>query len=165
MVQAPLKYTKEQVRQIAERRSALHENQASTVRLAADYELKGVAGEAALAELTGRPIVELDHPGGDDGDALVAIRLSDGQYHRAVLDVKCTVDWLLRVNQKTVNKAHIYVLAHYLGDAEAQLVGWATRQEIREAPLVVAKGGRITNHVLDREELRNMAELEAMIVR
>ena len=142
---------------IANERHELHRGQDSSRPLAKDYELVGLSGEIELGKAIGQsPDYELK-PGGDMGiDFMVPLMYS--------VDVKtANIAGNLLVEIGHVH-ADIYVLAAYMGDGRAELLGWAWAGQVLAAP-TGEFGYDIINHFIAKDCLNPMAGLLSRIGR
>ena len=162
---------------LAAERTALHRGQASQRILTLNHDLKGVAGEKALADFFGTTVKQLHHSGGDDHkDQLIWFHVEYGPRLLKV-DVKCSerpLHLLVPVNDITDpdRSADIYILAAYQPKTRsAILLGWQWRNFILRYGREWIGDGGVVNLALasgvDRRgnELRYMAELKARFIK
>ena len=140
---------------LAHRRESLHSGHASQRALSEDYDLVGLAGEQAFAAATGLDVDVAERPAGDRGvDFTVAL----------TIDVKTArKPYYLIVEQGKVAAA-VYVLARYVDDGPAQMLGWAFGVEVLTWP-VRDFGYGVLNHYRPADQLRGMAPLLSLINR
>lgn len=141
------------LRRLAEQRAQLHENHASSRPLSDDYEFVGLAGEEEFAWQYGLEVDRTSRPAGDKGIDFI---------HSAVgsIDVKTARKAYNLIVEKGKVYSNIYVLARYNDTTQrAELLGWATRQEVLAAP-VKDFGYGVFNHYIPVAALRSMSTLK-----
>jgi len=164
--------TDEKARRWAKQRSALHEGQASRRVWVSDYELKGIAGEKALADWCGTTVQQLTHKRGDDGkDQIIWFRGDDGRPIRCKTDVKCAEVpepklWVEKHKADDPEKrAKVYIVARYYPATEtAILLRWTWLGMVLRAPVVVTPKGSISYEV-PFAKLRDLGELRTRFIR
>ena len=145
-----------ELRRIASEREELHKNHATSRPLSKDYEYIGLKGEDKFAEEFGMDIDRELRPEGDGG--------KDFPSHLGIVDVKTARKaYNLIVEEKKV-VSDIYVLAKYTDETdEVELLGWAYKNEVLEAP-VRDFGYGIINHYIPKQELKHIQELKDIIL-
>lgn len=148
----------------AARRRAICENNPTSRPLAPRYEETGVSCEDFVRREFGLdPNHFIDAPGGDGGiDFWIKLRTKSGVQWWSI-DVKGAhhpnPQWLwVKAGHVT---ADIYILVsedEHLGMA---MLGWATRREVRAAPISTDANG-LTHHDVRRRDLREMSVLRRM---
>lgn len=165
-------------RDAAAERTWLHRGQASQRILTKDHDLKGVAGEQALADLFGTTVKQLHNSRGGDGkkDQLIWFTVEYGPRLLKV-DVKCSgrpIHLLVPVKdiESYDTSADIYILASYQPKTQsAVLLGWQWRNFILRYGREWIGDGGVVNLALasgvDRRgnELRYMAELKERFIK
>jgi hypothetical protein len=141
-------------------RHELHQSHPSHRPLSEDYELIGLCGEAALAQMFGLSVDMVRRPGGDGGvDNVLRLRTATGPQEFKV-DVKTArKPNNLIVEVGKLKPATIYVLAGYAPLAgKATLLGWEWGRVLHKAPSKDFGYG-VINHYIPRVRLRALAEL------
>jgi hypothetical protein len=121
----------------------------------------GARGEIAVANHYRVPVDEAIHElHGDEGDDLLI--------HGRRCQVKATSYWdepLLRVEthkQKMLERCEFYFCVVSIAyEPMAQLVGWASRREVLDAPLVRFGKAKHENYVLEEHELHECTQRSA----
>jgi hypothetical protein len=144
--------------EVADKRTAAHEGQASQRILNPDHDRLGIAGEIAFGKLIGQDIDRRDLKGRGDGgkDFDVTIRYK--------VDVKtASSHYGLWVEEGKLHDTDIFVLAIMeKHETEAKCIGWCWRLVVENAP-VDEKPFGISNHKIKIENLRFMDELTCRI--
>jgi hypothetical protein len=147
------------VRREALARHERHKHHSTSRPLSPDYELVGLRGEQAFAEVVGAGVDMTARLGGDGGRDLT-IEIRDGR--RFAVDVKTArKPGNLIVEQGKVLPGCIYVLARYSDEYDrALLLGREHASVVARAP-VRNFGYGILNHYIPAARLRFMSELLA----
>lgn len=137
----------------ARQRETLHAGQTSRRPLSEGYDLVGLAGEQAFWELTGLPRDDTEHPGGDRGvDFLCPF----------TIDVKTARKPTFLLVEQGKIRASVYVLARYVEDQPAEMLGWAFGREVTWWP-TKDFGHGVHSHYRPAQELREIRSLFGLI--
>ena len=147
---AKRRYSTRLIREIGERRDALHATHDGAVIKGMTNNVMGLIGERAFAERYG---LDLDLSVTIRGDRGIDFRCP-----RATVDVKTSRrgDYLL----VPVGRVHadVYVLAHLIGTDEARLLGWMDAATIKTLP-TRDFGYGVRNHFVHARSLRSLVTL------
>jgi hypothetical protein len=143
------------IEDIAAQRARIHASHTSSRPLSPDYELVGVAGEAAFAQEFGLKVDATARPEGDGGvDFTLPIGTVDVKTYRLPYH-------LLRETDKP--HADILVLAAFDDTTgEAHLIGWEWDSVMRQCP-TRDFGYGIVSHYKAAEELKPISELHLTV--
>tara|TARA_R100001530_G_C4224323_1_gene130846 strand:+ start:88 stop:564 length:477 start_codon:yes stop_codon:yes gene_type:complete len=143
------------LRKLASERERLHENHSSSRPLSKDYEYIGLKGEEKFAEEFSMEIDEKLRPGGDGG--------RDFPSHVGIVDVKTARKAYNLIVEEGKVVSDIYVLAKYTDDIdEAELLGWAYKNEVLDAPCKDFGYG-IINHYIPKDSLYPILSLKNIL--
>ena len=143
------------LRKLASERERLHKNHESSRPLSKDYEYIGLKGEEKFAEEFSMEIDEKLRPEGDGG--------RDFPSHIGIVDVKTARTAYNLIVEEGKVVSDIYVLAKYIDDTDkAELLGWAYKREVLDAP-VRDFGYGIINHYISKDELYPIQSLKHML--
>lgn len=142
--------------QIAQARSTLHVDHASSRPLSPDYELIGIAGEIAFASLYLLPVDMTARAGGDQGKDFIT--------RAGIIDIKTAAKpkWLF-LERDHPTCAQLLVLAGWR-TYWVDFFGWEYVEMMLKCPLGEFGGSRIINHYLAAGLLRPMLELEGLML-
>ena len=148
------------VRQFSLQLENTHRTHASSRPLSQDYEFIGAAAQMHFARQYNVLMDFAERPGGDGGhDFFVPLRMT--------VDIKAArIPKYLLVEQGKV-RADIYVLARYIDGAPPRFMflRWAYGRAVLRWPTADIGGKGIISHYKLAEELPQMAELEARLMR
>ena len=143
------------LRKLASEREKLHKNHVSSRPLSKDYEYIGLKGEERFSEEFSMPMDEKLRPGGDGG--------RDFSSYKDIVDVKTAWKAYNLIVEEGKVISDIYVLAKYIDDTdEAELLGWAYKREVLDAP-VRDFGYGIINHYILKDELHPIQSLRHIL--
>ena len=144
------------LRKLASERERLHKNHESSRPLSKDYEYIGLKGEEKFAEEFGMKIDEELRPEGDGGKDFMH-RL------RGIIDVKTARKAYNLIVEEGKVVSDIYVLAQYTDITdEVDLLGWAYKKEVLDAPCKDFGYG-IINHYIPKNELYPIQSLKQIL--
>ena len=143
------------LRKLASERERLHKNHESSRPLSKDYEYIGLKGEEKFAEEFSMKIDEELRPEGDGG--------KDFPSHIGIVDVKTARKAYNLIVEEGKVISDIYVLAHYKDITdEVDLLGWAYKSEVLDAPCKDFGYG-IINHYIPKNELYPIQSLKQIL--
>jgi hypothetical protein len=149
-------------------RHAAHQNHPSHRPLTENYELIGLRGEQAFAEMFGLDMDLSRRPGGDKGvDFVVTMIVKKPLILQYKVDVKSARrPFNLIVEKGKVDPKTIYVLGHYMEVIDrVKPIGWEWGAALLQAPTATfGHGQTVLNHYIPRERLRPMSELQDRII-
>ena len=136
----------------ADNRYRLHQGQRSHRPLSADDEYVGLAGERAFCDWMG---VDLDTSTKPLGSGSINAKINGRTIN--VYTYRKPVHLLV---EKGKAKADVYVLCRYRErDKGADLLGWATKAEVKTAPVRDVGGMGVVSHAIRAEHLRPIGDL------
>jgi hypothetical protein len=148
-------------------RHAAHQDHPSHRPLSEGYELVGLRGEEAFAQMFGLDMDLSRRPGGDGGmDFVVTMMVKPPVIFQYKVDIKSArKPFNLIVEKGKVDAKTIYVLGHYLELIDKVTpIGWEWGATLLAAPTATFGGHGVLNHYIPRERLRPMRELQERII-
>lgn len=148
--------TKEEIKDLAQRRHVIHREQKAHRPLSEGYEYIGLAGQYEFSRRFDLPMDLSDKPQGDQGENFItpigSIQIKTARQAKNLF---------LELNG--TSKADILVLAEYdeHGD-EVELLGWEFASTLRRKP-VRDFGYGVLNHYMDSNDLLPMGELHNLL--
>lgn len=146
-------------------RHELHKDRKSSRPLSKDYELVGLAGEAALAKFAGSALDLSLRPGGDKGKDATITLMTDSGPRTFTVDVKTArkpANILVEVGKV---RADIFIIAQYYEmTGTASLLAWQWGSVIKRIPPRDVGGFGVLSHAQRTRDARKMEELAERLV-
>lgn len=144
-------------------RSTRHQDHPTHRPLSQDYELIGLAGEAAWSDRFGGQVDLTARPGGDKGKDFTISLWTGASWEAFTVDLKtaCKPNYLA-VEKGKCKRLTIYVLAKFHEETKvATLIGWEWGETLLKAEPRTLPGHKVLNHLVHNTRLRNLDEIEA----
>jgi hypothetical protein len=147
---------KERIKKHALDRENIHKNHKSSRPLSINYEYIGLLGEYQFAVEFGFDVDEELRPEGDRGKDFIS--------PLGKIDVKTARKAYNLIVEVGKVDSDIFVLAQYFDESDkVKLLGWATREEVLDAPSKDFGYG-IINHYIPKRGLKPISELKDALV-